>query len=258
MVVSQMTRCCKILENLAPCYVWAYNGAMKIANFAPQFEEIGASGECPHCSPHFSYFRPVATYLELPVRKTENSPVCTQKVVSACQCEACKGFVLVVGKREIPNPAAFGPFMLVALYPLGTPNQEVEEGVPPTIAADFQEALRCQWIKAFKACVVMCARAVQGSALALGAKTKKLTDQIDELFGQGKITAALKNFAHEVRVTRNLGAHPDKDGLEEVTKEDAGDIVEFTREYLHHIYVMPAKLQARKSQIPATTPSAVP
>jgi Ribonuclease G/E len=85
----------------------------------------------------------------------------------------------------------------------------------------------------------------------LGAKKKRLTDQIDELATQGKITEPLKEFAHEIRVTRNMGAHPDKDGLEEVTEQDAKDIVEFTREFLHHVYVMPAKLKARKTPAPA-------
>ena len=103
----------------------------------------------------------------------------------------------------------------------------------------------------------MCARAIQGSAIALGAKKKILTDQIDELFAHGKITEALKEFAHEIRVTRNIGAHPDKDGLEDVVEQDASDIVEFTREYLHHVYVMPAKLKARRAP-PASAPPATP
>jgi hypothetical protein len=34
--------------------------------------------------------------------------------------------------------------------------------------------------------------------------------------------------------------------LRDVTEQDASDIVEFTREYVHHVYVMPAKLKARK------------
>lgn len=166
--------------------------------------------------------------------------------MSAAQCESCKGFVLVIGE----HPAHVLDYSLVAVYPLGKPNDTVSPEVQQAakgVADDFAEALRCQWVKSYKACVVMCARAIQGSAIALGAKKKRLTDQIDELFAQGKITEALKDFAHAVRVTRNMGAHPDKDGLEEVTEQDAKDIVEFTREYLHHVYVMPAKLKARKT-----------
>jgi hypothetical protein len=236
-------------QALAPIYVWRYNGAVKIVNF-PQLQnqpqQVGANGECPHCSPTISYFRPVASY-------GENLPNNGHRMVSAAQCESCKGFVLVVGERA-PHVA---PYSLVSVFPLGKPNDTVATEVQQAsrgVAEDFAEALRCQWIKSYKACVVMCARAVQGSAIALGAKTKRLTDQIDELFSQGKITDALKEFAHEIRITRNMGAHPDKDGLEEVTEQDAKDIVEFTREYLHHVYVMPVKLKARKIPPVAGTP----
>jgi Domain of unknown function (DUF4145) len=189
-----------------------------------------------------SYFRPLGGAIQQGI-----------KCVNPCQCEACKEFVLVLGTRNNSN----NPAALVAVYPLGKPDDAVAPEVTAAgkgVADDFAEALRCQWIRSFKACVVMCARAIQGSAFALGATKKKLTDQIDELFAKGKITEPLKDFAHEIRVTRNIGAHPDKDGLEEVTEQDASDIVEFAREYLHHVYVMPAKLKARKA--PATTPAA--
>jgi hypothetical protein len=144
---------------------------------------------------------------------------------------------------------------LVAVFPLGKPKDQVAQEVPPEIASDFKEALRCHWVEAYKACVVMCGRAIQASALALGAKGNQLIDQIDDLFCNGKITEALKDFAHIVRITRNVGAHPDKDGLKEVTVKDAEDIIEFTREFLHHIYVMQAKLDARK---PKTSAAATP
>jgi hypothetical protein len=241
-----------LLLSLAPFYIWRYNGAVEIVNFSqqaglPQPVQVGARGECPHCAPTISYFRPVGSYQT----QLQNGLL---GIVSPAQCESCKGFVLVIGQKTQHQP----DYTLVAVYPLGKPNDAVVPEVQQTakgVAEDFAEALRCQWIKAYKACVVMCARSIQGSALALGATKKRLTDQIDELFSQGKITEALKDFAHEVRVTRNVGAHPDKDGLEDVTEQDASDIVEFTREYLHHVYVMPAKLKARKTPPAAGTPT---
>jgi hypothetical protein len=66
----------------------------------------------------------------------------------------------------------------------------------------------------------------------------------------------LRDLAHEVRLTANVGA-PEKpsseaealaDNLEGVTKEDAADIVECTNQYLQHVYVMPAKLEARRAR----------
>jgi len=232
---------CDVLTDMVPMYLWTYNsGTMEIVNFPAQYNQIGARGSCPHCGDK-SYFHPVASHIE------QGS---LHVIVSAAQCQGCKEFVLVTGTRDPRRGAS--PFGLTNVFPLGKPNDAVDPTVPEAIRNDFAEALRCEFIKSYKATVVMCARAIQGSAIALGAKKKKLTDQIDELFSQGKITEALKDFAHEIRVTRNLGAHPDKDGLEDISPQDAKDIVDFTREYLHHVYVMPAKLKARKT--PAPTP----
>jgi hypothetical protein len=177
---------------------------------------------------------------------------------------------VVVGRRRAPHPP--GELIFVAFYPLGTFNDRVDPDVPRAIAGDFSEGLRCNWINAFKACVVMCRRALQASALELGApKGKNLEQQIDSLLDKGKITEALKDFAHEVRLPGNKGAHPDKnageqqqqptppeeDGLVDVTDKDASDIIEFTREYLRHVYVMPAKLAARRkpAQIVSNSPT---
>lgn len=234
---------CAVL-NLAPFQVWRYNTPMQPVNFPGQsFNAIGASGVCPHCGVT-SLFTPRASHPE---------PL---TVVSAANCEACKNWVLVIGLRHAGNQ----PCGAITVYPLGKPNDLVPPEVAQAdkeVAEDFAEALRCQWIRAYKACVVMCARAIQGSAIGLGAKKDNLTKQIDELFSKGKITEALKDYAHEIRVTRNIGAHPDKDGLEDVMEQDASDIVALTREYLHHVYVMPAILKARRAAT-SGTPVATP
>ncbi len=219
---------------------------MQIVNFPPQHATVGASGLCPHCSSR-SYFRPVATHIE-----ASGGTQRPHKIVSAAQCESCKRFVLVVGSKQ----SLQGIAVLESVFPLGSPNDAVDQNIPSEIAEDFREALRCEWIRAYKASVVMCRRAIQSSAIALKAKGSKLIDQIDDLFKAGKITEPLKDFAHEVRLTGNDGAHPDKDGLADVTQQDSADTIEFTREYLHHVYVMPAKLKARKSPAAETTPPA--
>ena len=227
------------LLELAPFYVWSYNGGVRIVNFPPQFGQIGASGGCPHCLRE-SYFQPVGPAFQEQVHETPSF-----RIVNAAECEACKNFLLIEGVKPYHNQ----PAQLRNVFPLGKPNEKVEPEVPGNVAEDFKEALRCEWVEAYKACVVMCRRAVQGSVTELGARDARLIDQIDELFAKGKITEALKEFAHEVRLIGNDGAHPGKDGLADVSPKDAADIVEFTREYLHHVYVMPAKLRARKPPV---------
>jgi hypothetical protein len=215
---------------------------MQIVNFPPQYQQVGASGVCPHCGTK-SYLKPVGAPLQEPF--TNGSGNVT--IVNPVQCESCKKFGLVVGVKQNQQAQA----ALIALYPAGAPDETVDPNVPDSVAQDVKEALRCLWVKAYKACVVMCRRAIQSSAIAQSAKGGRLIDQIDDLAKEGKITEALRQFAHEVRLVGNDGAHPDKDGLENVTANDATDIVEFTREYLHHVYVMPAKLKARKAPAPA-------
>ncbi|MGA9932020.1 MAG: hypothetical protein WBQ13_13810, partial [Terriglobales bacterium] len=50
-----------LLLSLAPFYIWRYNGAVQIVNFPESAcNQIGARGDCPHCSAN-SYFRPLVT-----------------------------------------------------------------------------------------------------------------------------------------------------------------------------------------------------
>jgi len=68
---------------------------MNIVNCPQNQQQVGANGECPHCSPTISYFRPVASH-------ATQLPNGLQGLISAAQCESCKGFVLVVGQKS-PN-----------------------------------------------------------------------------------------------------------------------------------------------------------
>lgn len=128
------------IASLLPFHVWVYNGAMDIVNFpGNNYSQVGASGACPHCSVN-SLCNPVASTID------NSHETSIQRVVSAARCQACKKFVLVVGRRELGSVGHYG---LEAVYPMGRPNDSVDATViPPDIAADFSEAIRCQWIKA--------------------------------------------------------------------------------------------------------------
>ena len=229
-----------------------YNSDVQIVNFPPNYTMIGVSGICPHCAAH-AYLRPVGgPYIE-------TDPQANYTVTTMCcavQCEACKNLGIAVGARRSTSGNA--NYALVAFYPTGKPNDIVDDAIPEAIRMDFREAKRCRWVNAYKAAVVMCRRAVQASCVALGAKKNKLIDQIDEIAAMGIITSSLRDFAHEIRLEGNDGAHPGKDGLEDVTEKDADDILEFTDHFFNHVYVMPARLNARKPASPAAATAASP
>ncbi len=64
-------------------------------------------------------------------------------------------------------------------------------------------------------------------------------------------------MAHTVSLIANVGAHPDDNGLEDVGPDDASDLIEFSREFYDHLYLMPAKLREMKKrrERPATPSS---
>jgi Domain of unknown function (DUF4145) len=233
-----------LLQSTRELWRWYTPQLMEIVNFQQEnFGHIGARGICPHCA-FRSYFRPVTgAHREPDARQEQRHWIC-----NGAQCESCKGFVLVVGDKFGAHHQAW---RFQAVYPLGKPNDSVAPEVPQLIADDFREGLRCEWVEAYKAAVTMCRRALQASCVELKAKDAKLRDQIDELASKGVITQSLKDMAHEVRLTGNDGAHPGKDGLNDVTPQDARDMIEFTREFFHHVFVVPAKLKARQVPPPA-------
>lgn len=199
------------------------------------------SGECPHCNE-----RSVFTRTTDPHRRELEYQVF--QLTAAMECQGCQGYILgiVIVSRD--------QWEYLIHYPLGTPDDSVSPAVPTSIAADFSEALRCFFIRSYKACVAMCRRSVEASCTDLGAKGKNLKERIDYLATTGRITEPLKDMAHKVRLTANEELHGKPDDLDAFTEPEAAGIVEFVREYFHHVYVMPEKLaNYGKPHTPPTT-----
>jgi hypothetical protein len=155
---------------------------------------------------------------------------------SIYECDKCSGLVLLI----------FEDRKVVDQYPKRIP--QLDDSIPSEVANDYIEAIKCFDVGANKASVVMCRRALQTSVIERGAKRHKLTQQIDELFKKGIITKDIKDWAHEIRLTGNIGAHPDEDGLKDVTPKDAEELIRFIEEYLNYVYVMPSKVTAKRTR----------
>jgi len=192
------------------------------------------SGVCQHCH-NKALFMPVTDTHEVEVRLYET------ELYAGMECHACGKFILGCVAKD----GEYSEWDYRLHYPLESPNDKVADEIPPHIAADFSEALRCLWVKAYRATVAMCARALQTSCDEKDAKGGTLNKQIDDLGSKGVITEPLRQWAHQVRLTRNRELHETLDDPNAtITQQDAESIVAFTREYFHHVYVMPALLKA--------------
>jgi hypothetical protein len=64
-----------------------------------------------------------------------------------------------------------------------------------------------------------------------------LVSQLHELAKNGVVTKSLKEWGDAVRWVGNDAAHPNHD---DVTKEDAEDILKLAEQFMHVVYVAPA------------------
>jgi hypothetical protein len=219
---------------------------MQVSTSNAQQGQVTLRGTCPHCKRESVFL--LVTSLGTGLGGSR---------VGGMQCQGCLAYILGV---VIQNHHAF---VYQAHFPLGKPDDTVADEIPEHIKPDFKEALRCLWVEAYNATAEMCRRALEASCIDLGIPKgiRNLEDMIDSLEQQRKITPHIMEVAHKIRLGGNRGAHPpEADVLAalQVTQE-AGDmevagpvvmigedhakaIVEFTRQFFQHVYVVPKQL----------------
>jgi hypothetical protein len=143
---------------------------------------------------------------------------------------------------------------VIQVYPYSYASaDDYHESIPEKIREDLAEAEKCSQAQAYKGAVVMYRRALQNVVLNLfpdnpEIKTKKLWEQIDELFNKGFITRHLKESAHEIRQFGNFGAHPQDDNLDKATRDDVETIDHLTWDIIHAIYIVPFQTNKLKEK----------
>jgi len=146
-------------------------------------------------------------------------------------CNCCNNPVLILGYGD-------------RIYPTPLPSP-TDKNIPEAIRNDLDEAKMCFSVSAWRGAAVMARRAIQSAAIEKGATKSRLVDQIEELKNKGLITVDLKEWADVVRWVGNDAAHP---GNDNVTRDDAKDILDLAEQFLHVLYVTPALAKARKKK----------
>lgn len=132
------------------------------------------------------------------------------------------------------------------VWPNPMPSETAAE-IPPPIRENLIEAKQCNAVSAFRATVVMCRRAIQMACVDRGAnRNDSLVVQIKSLKQNGVITNELHEWATVVRWVGNDGAHP---GGVEPDAEDASAMLDLAEQFLHVLYVAPAKAAAHRAKL---------
>lgn len=114
------------------------------------------------------------------------------------------------------------------------------------VRLDYEEGLRCLNADAPRAAVSMFRRALQNALVDLGADKKlELLEQIKSI---DKLTNEIKDWAHNIRIFGNWGAHPQDDDLKTVDLDKANEVKDFIDQFFNYVFIMPSKVvKARKS-----------
>lgn len=125
---------------------------------------------------------------------------------------------------------------------------EPDKELPENVKVAFVEAIKGLNDGNWNSCVVMCRRALEEAMADLGAEGEDLFHQIDNLESLRKITPELKAWAHESRLGGKLGAHGTRQ-KKWADKDDAEEVLEFSRWFFRYVYVLPRQLADRKEEV---------
>lgn len=121
-----------------------------------------------------------------------------------------------------------------------------KEFIPKEVAIDYQEALKYKSFGAIRASCSMFRRALQSSLLALGADHN--LDLIKQIESLNNLPPDIKDWAHQIRIFGNWGAHPDKDNLKDVSEDDVIEAHDFIAKFLLYMFIMPEKVKLSRAK----------
>lgn len=157
------------------------------------------------------------------------------------QCGNCAGYVLILwsGDRHGYGPGGLHDYKAMP-WPLGL--IEPPEHWPPAVRRHWKQAHDSLKNENFDAASVMARSSLQAALRGRGAKGKDLYGEIDDLASKGILPPTIQDWSHEVRELARSSAHPQPED-EEVSAEDATDVVQFLDYLMEYLYDLPKQIQ---------------
>lgn len=167
---------------------------------------------------------------------------CKMPVVATCQnhtncIEEIKSCILSVSK--------IGNFSVNVLRIYPSPAQPYSHpSIPEAISVTFIDIQRMHEQAIQPHLIISGCRGILEKSLdELGAEGQSIYAKIEDLFSKGLITSTLKDWAHVIRRLGNAGTHEMAGN-----REEADELVSFTKVFLQYAFEMPAMIAALRNQ----------
>ena len=159
-----------------------------------------------------------------------------------CACKHC-GQPFFVRRANFEASGEYGTFKEdEVLYPSERRTQL--DGVPPSLKKRYKEAARSFKVASYESCVMMCRKCIDIMCIALGARGCDLSEKINNLYETQKIDSRLLEWAQEIRLVGNDGAHED----DIVTRRDAQDTLDFTEYILTYVFILTSRFDKYRNR----------
>jgi len=117
--------------------------------------------------------------------------------------------------------------------------------LPKIVNTSYQEAIRCERSKIPLATVVMVGRTLEALIKEFYPEQKTVFEGLEKLKDDGIISQEIFEWANELRVLRNIGAHAVDDTIELIDAEEAMD---FLKAILEIVYLLRPKFIEMKER----------
>lgn len=177
--------------------------------------------------------------------------------VSSLICRHCGQGVAVVeeewvGESRKKDSRSGGTISYRGLHWWPLPESNLPDDIPNAIAGVFGEAAAALAAGCPRASAVMARRTVEAICDDKGESAGTLAQRLASLVSKNVLHPTLAEWAKEVRLVGNVGAHFDP--INSVSSDDAQQLLSFVRELLKYQYQLPAELARRRGGTAAKTP----
>lgn len=213
------------------------------------------SGICPRCGLASSFeahevaFTAASEGSWIAERDGSKTPKWCERVVIMV-CRHCGNSTIVIEEMHVggrhwregqTGSVSWSP---VHWWPL--PDAEGSDDVPEDIAKCFAEAVTACHANCPRAAAVMARRTLEAVGVDHGETEGPLATRLDRMRDDGRLETALAEWAKDIRLVGNVGAHYDP--IEHLDRTEVEELLRFMRELLRYVYELPAQLERRRSR----------
>lgn len=123
--------------------------------------------------------------------------------------------------------------------------KKLDHNVPEAIRKSYDEAVTCFGVRAYTASAIMCRRTLEAVVEEKIPKKQPLATGIKALQKQGLIDPQLVEWAEMLRVSGNKAAH---EVGQNISKQDAGDTIDFTHALVEYLFTYKQKFEQFKER----------